>query len=85
MEHKSDWLDRGKFVFLSPQRFSWFSGISLKGIHSLIENDEIDFVCIDKKKLIPVPTWKYYSTFTSVSQESIKQLEWKEYNSSVPY
>ena len=85
MEYKYEWLNHQKFVFLSPQRFSWFSEISLKGVHLLIENEEIDFVCIGKKRLIPVPTWKYYSTFISGSQDPVEQLEWKEYNSSVPY
>ena len=85
MDISCEWLDKKHFVFLSPQRFSWFSGITLNGVNSLIENDEIDFISFRKKPYIPVPTWRYLRTVESASPEIKEELLWKEYDSNVPY
>jgi len=85
MNTTCEWLNHKLFVFLSPLRFSWFSGISLKGINSLIENNEIDFVCVEKKILIPVPIWKYSPSSNLDASIKPGEVQWKEHDSNVPY
>lgn len=79
MNTTCEWLNHKSFVYLSPQRFSWFAGISLKGINSLIVNDEIDFVCVEKKIFIPVPIWRYSPSI------NLEEVQWKEHDTNVPY
>jgi hypothetical protein len=51
----------------------------------LIENNEIDFVCVEKKILIPVPIWKYSPSSNLDASIKPGEVQWKEHDSNVPY
>jgi hypothetical protein len=85
MNIQSSWLNSKDHVFLSPLRFSWYSGISLKGVNSLIENREVSFVYDEKKLLIPVPKKNYFALMATETSELNFDIDWRERQSNVPY
>lgn len=82
---QSSWLNYKDYIFLSPLRFSWYSGISLKGVNSLIENRTIAYVSDDKKILIPVPSQFYFALMQAENTEPNFSVDWHERQSNVPY
>ena len=76
MKNKVGWLDSENWVLVSPQEFSRFALITLKGVHSLIESHDIDSVCLDKKTLIPVPIVNFYALQKSESSGSSGEVNW---------
>jgi hypothetical protein len=85
MNIQSNWLNYKDHVFLSPLRFSWYSGISLKGVNSLIENRAVSFVYVEKKLLIPVPSKNYFALMQAETSELNFDVDWNERQSDVPY
>ena len=76
MENNVGWLDSKSWVLVSPQEFSRFALINLKGVHTLIENNDIDCIKRGKKKLIPVPIINYYAMLKAESPGSSGEVNW---------
>lgn len=78
MEKNVDWLDSDKWVLVSPQEFSRFALIKLKGVHSLIKSRDIDTICRGEKTLIPVPIANYYAVRKSEIQGVVTEVNWSK-------
>ena len=76
MEKNVDWMDSDKWILVSPQEFSRFALIKLKGVHSLIESRDIDTICRGEKTLIPVPIVNYYAMQKSEAEGSVTEVNW---------
>lgn len=77
MENNVGWLDSKSWVLVSPQEFSRFALINLKGVHTLIENHDIDSIQRGKKTLIPVPIINYYAMRKAESLGSLGEVNWR--------
>lgn len=76
MKNHIDWLNSDNWIAISPQEFSKFSGVSLKGVHLLIENNYIDYIFRDKKPFIPVPSITYYALQKAETLGSSSEINW---------
>ena len=85
MNIQCSWLNSDKHVFISPLRYAWYSGISLKGVNSLIEARELSFISIEKKLLIPVPSRNFFALMNAEDSSPNFEVDWNGGQENVPY